>query len=316
MREQVTWPGIERIGERFLGRAGQFIFGEFEGVEEVRNRFGAEEEVGRGRFADQFLHSGCRAVEGGAERQTFMFGEDLVEFGGVPGRRVSAEDVEGDRAEREYVRHWIAPARIEDRFGREIDEAGFFRELAGVQRVGSRCRGTGAGTGCEDAARLPIEEPDLRVVGIRMNNEDAFRAEGAVNDPMAVGVADSIGDLAHEVEASCEGEGRAALAQVVIQANLVGFTTEQDCGTEVVLIEFAGAQDSGVFERFQNVEFLESGPADGFVRGFVFACDIVDADSAGGFRSGMFGLEVLVREERVLFDQFLQDVVADGPLSL
>ena len=225
-----------------------------------------------------------------------MLGEDLVQFGSVPGGWVSAEDVECDRAEGEHVGHGIAAPRIEDRFGCQIDEAGFLRELAAMECVGSRCRGTGTGTGGENAAGLPVEDPDLRVVGIGVDNQDALRTEGAVYHAMAVGVADRVGKLTHKVQASREGEGLAALSQIVVQANFVGLAAEQDGGAEVVLVEFAGAEDSGVFERLQYAELLERGPANRFVSGFVFPRDIVNADAAGSLRGRVFGLKVLVGE--------------------
>jgi hypothetical protein len=104
--------------------------------------------------------------------------------------------------------------------------------------------------------RPACQEPDLWLVGIRVDNEDAFRTEGSVDDAMAVGVADGIGNLAHKVQTSREGEGLAALAQIVVEADFVGLAAEQDCGAEIVLIEFACAEDSGVLECFQYAEFL------------------------------------------------------------
>ena len=102
----------------------------------------------------------------------------------------------------------------------------------------------------------------------------------------------------------------------MVEANFVGLAAEKDCGAEVVFIEFAGAEESGVFERLQYAEFLEGGPANRFVRCFVFSRDIINADAAGGLRCRVFGLKVLVGEERVLFDQFLENVVAHFPLPL
>lgn len=149
-----------------------------------------------------------------------------------------------------------------------------------------------------------------------MNNEDALRTKRPVHHAMAVGVADSVRNLSCEIQPDIEGQRRTALAEVVIEADFVWLTTEENRGAEFVFVEVESTEDSGVNQRLQNLEFLEGCAADGLVGRLVFAADFVDADPASGFCGGVFGLKILIREEGVLFDQFLEDVVADMALPL
>jgi len=84
-----------------------------------------------------------------------------------------------------------------------------------------------------------------------MDDEDAFRAKVAMDHVVAVRVPDCVGNLADEVQARCEGQGLAALTEVVVEANFVGLAAEKDRGTEVVLDEFLGAENAGVFEALE-----------------------------------------------------------------
>jgi hypothetical protein len=55
----------------------------------------------------------------------------------------------------------------------------------------------------------------------------------------------------------------------VVEAHLVTFATEENGGPELVFLEIEGAEDARMVERFEDLEFLQSGAANGFLRGFV-----------------------------------------------
>jgi hypothetical protein len=149
-----------------------------------------------------------------------------------------------------------------------------------------------------------------------MDDEDAFGAKVAMDYLVAVRVPDGVGNLADKVQARCEGQRLAALAEVVVEANFIGFAAEEDRGTEVMFNELFRAENARVFEALQNSELLESRAAGGFVGGSVFTGDGVDPDAAGDFGGRVLGLEVLAGEERVFFDEFLENVVAHLALTL
>ena len=71
-----------------------------------------------------------------------------------------------------------------------------------------------------------------------------------------------------------------------------------------MFVEIESSQNSGVIEGLQDLEFMQGGPADGFMSSFVFARHIVNANSASRFTGWMFGLEILISEKRVFFNQF------------
>jgi hypothetical protein len=84
----------------------------------------------------------------------------------------------------------------------------------------------------------------------------------------------------------------------VVEPNLIGFPAKQDCGSEFVFLKVERAENAGVIEAFQDLVFLERASSDGGARGAVTACDCVQPDAADGLRGGMFGVKVLVGEER------------------
>ena len=81
-----------------------------------------------------------------------------------------------------------------------------------MKRAGARSGRSGGGACGENAASLPVKQADFGAIRIRVDYENAFGAECAVDNPMAVGVANGIGDLAREAQADVQSEGSAALA--------------------------------------------------------------------------------------------------------
>ena len=61
-----------------------------------------------------------------------MLRENLVQLRGAGGWRAAAEDVEGQRTQREDIGYRVAPMWIENGFGCEVAEGRFFRVLSRV----------------------------------------------------------------------------------------------------------------------------------------------------------------------------------------
>ena len=70
-----------------------------------------------------------------------------------------------------------------------------------------------------------------------MHDKDTFGAQGPVHNAVVVGVPNGVRHLAHEVQAYVERKRTPALAEIVIEANFVRFSTEQNGRTELMLGE-------------------------------------------------------------------------------
>ena len=206
--------------------------------------------------------------------------------------------------------------KVKDGFGRQIDQRRFFGVLAWVKGGTAGGGGTARRTRSEKSAGLPVEKANLRVVGVRLDDQDTLGAQGTVDDAVTVRVADRVGNLPGQIEPNVERQCRSPLAEEMVEPNLVGFPAEQDCWAEFVFLKVERVENAGVIEALQNPEFLEGASADGLASRCVAARHRVQPRAANGMGGGMLGVEVLVGKERILFDQVLKDVVSHATLSL
>jgi hypothetical protein len=220
--------------------------------------------------------------------------------------------MEGERAEGENIADFVPEVTVADGFGSDVDVRGFFQPILDVQGDGGGVRG-----GADDAAGLPVEDLELRLGGLGAGDEDGLRAEGAVDDAAAMGVAEGVGDLADEVDAEVQGEGGAVLLEVVVEADFAGFVAEEDGGAEFVLGEGLGFEDVIVAEAAEDVvlalgHFVDDAGIDGGLAG-----DDVDADAAGiVLERDVLGVPVLEGVVGAFAQEFLQLVVTDAAMAL
>ena len=73
-----------------------------------------------------------------------------------------------------------------------------------------------------------------------------------MNDAAAVGVLQSIGELADEVEPLVQRELVSLLRQVVIQTDLIRLAAEDDGGSKFVFLEFEPFHDARMIEAVEN----------------------------------------------------------------
>ena len=95
----------------------------------------------------------------------------------------------------------------------------------------------------------------------------------------------------------------------------MGLATEQNGGSEFVLIEVESAEDTRVVKGFENLELLECRSTDSLVGRLVLASNRVETHTTQDAGSWVLGLKILVSEERILFDQFLENVITNTPLA-
>jgi hypothetical protein len=176
---------------------------------------------------------------------------------------------------------------------------------------------SGLGSGTDDTASLPVEDFELGLRGIGSRDEDRLRAKSAVDDAAALSVAEGIGDLADKIDPDMEGDLAVRLSEVMVQANLVGFTAKQNCRAEFVFGVALGLEDVFVAERTQDVilalgHFVDEPRIDGRLSG-----NDVDANPAGVvLQRDVLGVPVLKGIVGAFGKEFLEFVVTDAAMAL
>ena len=226
----------------------------------------------------------------------------------------------GDGPEGEDVEVFAEGVAGEEDVGGHVRGGWVVDEVADVRR----CRHGGRGSGRTAAGRsqrspvagLPIEDLEAGAGGVGIDDEDAPRGEGAVDDALLMGIGHHLGELADEVDARGEGEVAVALLEEVIEANRGGIVLEDHGGPELMAGALHGPEDARVLERLDELKLPDRGPLVGaaLLLGGVGA-DRIDADPA--LRVGeedVPGLPVLIAVP--LVDLLLEEVVAHLPLPV
>jgi len=206
-------------------------------------------------------------------------------------------------------------AALGERFGRHVDRAGLLDEVGEMTR--HRVAEAGhPGAGSLARGRLPVEDLNVWGARLRVEDQDVLRAQGAVADSLAMGVAQGLGDLTDEIEPATRAKTLPALREVVIQA-LGAREIVVDQGRAALMLGVApGAQDPGVADAFQDGVLALGGLADGCARLLAGpGLDHIDAHTCALLLEGDVGSgPVLIA--RTLVDQLVEPVVPDLPRPL
>ena len=109
------------------------------------------------------------------------------------------------------------------------------------------------------AADLPVKNLDPRcAIGV-VKHEDALGRKPSVDDPLFVGMADGLGDLADDREPSVNRQLAAPLREIVVEPDLAGVVIEEHRGPEFVGCEVLGAEDARMIERFEELKLTQGG---------------------------------------------------------
>ena len=137
-----------------------------------------------------------------------------------------------------------------------------------------------------------------------------------MDDFLLVCIAKNLRDLPHQIELHRDIELIFPLSEEVIESNALGIVLENDCWAEFMLGETVGAENTGMFECFEDLEFPRCSPLDGLP---VFGCRAgsYKIETHAAFRS----LELDVGRLPILItwalgDEFFQNVVADFAMTL
>ena len=164
-----------------------------------------------------------------------------------------AEEVVGDRPQREDVGRLGRRLRVEQRLGGHVDGRLAIDQLLDVDR------GAGGGLGLADAD-LPVEDLEPGDLGVGVHDQDALRRQRPVDDPLGVGVADGVGDLAEQLQPRAGRELRPPRRQVVVEPHRPGLVGEQQRRAELVVLVVAGVEDAGVVEALEDAELARRRP--------------------------------------------------------
>ena len=75
------------------------------------------------------------------------------------------------------------------------------------------------------------------MIRIGVNHKNTLWTQRPVDHAVGMGVSHRVGHLSRKVQPCPQRECAPALAQVMIQTDFIGFTTEEDSRTEFVLVE-------------------------------------------------------------------------------
>ena len=262
--QAVAGFGLERVADQGLGglRGGDLVFELLELVQEVGHRVEPAGDLGVGAELDQELERLGGTVEHGGDLQALALAQllhQLVE--GLRGR-LAGEQVVGERAEGEDIGLFPGLAALRQRLGGHVDGAGLLDEARHVAGHGVAEAGDAAAEGLAGGG-LPVEHLDLRRLGLGVDHQDVLGAQGAMVEPLVVGIAHGLGNPPDEVQPAAGAEPLAALAQIVVQAlGLRGVVVDQG-RTALVLGVALRTQDAGVADAVEDGVLALGGLDDG-----------------------------------------------------
>ena len=171
-------------------------------------------------------------------------------------RRLPAEDVVRDAAQREHIQAGTVGCVCPGCFGRQVHEAWRFHIVFNVARAGGAVNGVGRRRIAGVALRgLPVHQLQLRVAAVNALHQDALRAQGPVEHAVRVGVLQGLRHAAHHVQALGEGQPGALVAQQVVEPLGLGVVVEDQRCAQLGLLVLLDLQDAGVVNAFQHLEF-------------------------------------------------------------
>jgi hypothetical protein len=153
--------------------------------------------------------------------------------------RAAGQQVERDCTQRKDIQLRPDALAAGQQFGGKVSQCGIVDQLLRMdRRTGFHpvLRVVGA-----DAAvsRLPVQDYQARLRRIRCADQDARRAQRAVIDPLAMGMAQRLSKLAHHVQLLDEAQRAALLSQVVVEANRCRIVVEDKRRAALAVLEVA-----------------------------------------------------------------------------
>ena len=147
-------------------------------------------------------------------------------------------------------------------FRGEVDQAGVFDVVLDVAGAGGVVQGVGGArvgaAGGVARGGLPVRQPQRQraALGTRHTvDEHALRPERAVDEALAVGVLQRLGEVAHELQPLRQRQARAVVAHQVVEPHRVRVVLEQQRRAEFGVLVVLGLEDAGMLDAFEHLEF-------------------------------------------------------------
>lgn len=314
-RDAVTRLSGERmdlLGFVVLLRFGELLLDEGDPVDEICDRGGPLGRVARRCVTDE----GGEVLAGAVEDRRDLQGPVSLEAVGQRcergRRRLTGEDVVGDRPEREDVQELGIGVGDRERLGGQVGRGVRIDELIDMTGALDGARERAAAHAC---ACLPVDDAEALLRCSRAHDEDAARGQGAVRKPATVRRRDRLSEVADQGKTIEQAQGAAALVEVVVKADLGWVALEHEGRPKLVLVEVHRVHDARVLHRCEELELALGGARDLLALERISVGGAVDPHTAMGvFRARVDGGEILVAGSFV--EQFLQFEVADFPCAL
>ena len=257
--QPVAGAGDAGVDRGFRVGGGEFILDPVQIIQEALDRVVARQQVGVGGELNQLLLPRAAAVHRVGQAQALADPQLFSQIQYRLGRRLAAEEVVGDAAEREDIEAGALRRVGPGGLGRKVDQPWVFDVVLDVAGAGGAVHGVGrcqiadvAGITC---GRLPVHQPDVHDGAVQVMNEDALRPQGAVVKALGMRVLERLRDVAHELKALGDGEGLAALTQQVVQAHGFRVVIKDQRGPEFGFLVVLDLQDVGMVDAFEDLEF-------------------------------------------------------------
>ncbi len=278
----------ERVGDH-VG-AGQELLDLVDAAQELAGGAGALAGGAAGGLAHQGVHDREDVVVDRGGGEFAVLADVFADLLAVAARRPTGEHQEGQRAQPEHVER----ARVAVEGGELGGQVGL---RGGLHVVGQGAHGCGlAGVpggglvggvpaaverGAPTCGDLPVGDAQPRIVAVQFH-PDAARGQGAVEQPVAVGVVDGLGELADHLGPGVGVEVGAVLLHEVVEPLPASAVLEHDRRAASVdhLVVF-GLDDALVGDAVEGAELAFGGAPHGLPGGVVLGVAVVvDAYSA------------------------------------
>ena len=199
--ENVGGPGGIGVGDRAVGGARQLLLHGVEPFEELAGRSEAVGDLGARRLFHESPKPLGDPVGRGREVQAMALGEDPRQLEGAFGGGRPGKEPVGEGAEGEDVEEGPFGRRVGSRFGGDVGARSVVDELGDVFGAGDAAT---RGARRVAQAGLPVEDLHPRLGDLRVEDEEALRAESPVGEAVLVGVLEGFCDLPEELETGVE----------------------------------------------------------------------------------------------------------------
>ena len=201
-------------------------------------------------------------------------------------------------------------AGIGNRLGRHVNERLRFDQILHI-------RYSGRGRSRLSDADLPVIDLKRRDDRIGVGDKDALGAQRPMNDPLAMGIADCVGDLPQQTKPLVRRQLVAMRSEVMIEADGVRVEIpEEQSRAKFVFLVVQHWENARMGEALDDLEFTSRCPLESLAVFFGRSLgDGVLPHSAEHILEGsMFGQPVLI--SRPVCDQVAEHVIAYPPRSL